>query len=156
MYCVIWLPNLAAGLSVPIKRAGQNRGGIISFLVAFAYGGLGSNLPRLPRHPMALLQRRGPGPWPAVSINYAQGQSVRDYSLESMTGDNLISVDSKSNSTAMMSSVLANAANVGTRTNELDLMLAEATSRIKAIEEMMHPPLPLADEVATLVTPNQA
>jgi hypothetical protein len=81
---------------------------------------------------------------------------VRDYSLESMTGDNLISVDSKSNSTAMMSSVLANAANVGTRTNELDLMLAEATSRIKAIEEMMHPPLPLADEVATLVTPNQA
>jgi hypothetical protein len=55
-----------------------------------------------------------------------------------------------------MSSASAAATNAGTGTNEPDLTLTEATSCIKAIEDMMHPLLPLADQVAALAAAIQA
>jgi hypothetical protein len=46
--------------------------------------------------------------------------------------------------------------NAGTRIDDQELSLAEATSRIKAIKDMMHPLLPLADQVAALTVAIQA
>jgi hypothetical protein len=69
---------------------------------------------------------------------------VRDYSLQFLAGDNLVSADSRSSSAAMMSST------DGTRTDEPDLTLIENTSRIKAIEEIMHRLLPLAHQAAAI------
>jgi hypothetical protein len=46
--------------------------------------------------------------------------------------------------------------NAGTRIDDQELSLAEATSRIKAIKDMMHPLLPLTDQVVALTVAIQA
>jgi hypothetical protein len=71
--------------SVPIKSAGQNRGGRHHvFPCGFCLRPTGQQPASPATAPNGAIATPRSGPQPAVSINYALRQSVRDYSLESL------------------------------------------------------------------------
>jgi hypothetical protein len=94
--------------------------------------------------------RRGPGPRPATYFKYNLRSCVRSPSLSSPAGDNLVSQGSRSSAATTMSDESAANAATGLRVDDRELTMAEVTARIKAIEDMMHPLIPLVDQVAAL------
>jgi hypothetical protein len=103
---------------------------------------------------MASPRRRGPGSWPAVTFKYRLRSSVQCYlsELQAPTGDNLVSAGQDSTPAAAATMSTGSRSGDGSGKDEKDqgVSMGELLSRLKAIEEMMRPLVPLKDQVTAL------